>query len=147
MNFKPEIAIIMRSDEVIKEFNLKRVTINTSFGPVHRCFVGNIYDSTADGNTYHKLAVGALKNGWNPLYQDVEDFNKDEGNPFNIYKDNVNVNWVDHYARGTETFGAVVYAFTDNIESGKVYNLLWIYSQIYDILLKVYRCNLGGSHQ
>ena len=44
MNFKPEIAIIMRSDEVIKEFNLKRVTINTSFGPVHRCFVGNIYD-------------------------------------------------------------------------------------------------------
>ena len=45
MNFKPEIAIIMRSDEVIKEFNLKRVTINTSFGPVHRCFVGNIYDA------------------------------------------------------------------------------------------------------
>ena len=44
MNFKPEIAIIMRSDEVIKEFNLKRVTINTSFGPVHRCFVGKIYD-------------------------------------------------------------------------------------------------------
>ena len=44
MNFKPEIAIIMRSDEVIKEFNLKRVTINTSFGPVHRCFVGNVYD-------------------------------------------------------------------------------------------------------
>ena len=44
MNFKPEIAIIMRSDEVIKEFNLKRVTINTSFGPVHRCFVGTIYD-------------------------------------------------------------------------------------------------------
>ena len=44
MSFKPEIAIIMRSDEVIKEFNLKRVTINTSFGPVHRCFVGNIYD-------------------------------------------------------------------------------------------------------
>ena len=44
MNFKPEIAIIMRSDEVIKEFNLKRVTIDTSFGPVHRCFVGKIYD-------------------------------------------------------------------------------------------------------
>ena len=44
MKFKPEIAIIMRSDEVIKEFNLKRVTINTSFGPVHRCFVGKIYD-------------------------------------------------------------------------------------------------------
>ena len=43
-NFKPEIAIIMRSDETIKDFNLKRVTINTSYGPVHRCYIGNIYD-------------------------------------------------------------------------------------------------------
>lgn len=41
--FKPEIAIIMRSDEVIKEFNLKRISINTSYGPVHRCYIGNIY--------------------------------------------------------------------------------------------------------
>ena len=43
-NFKPEIAIIMRSDETIKDFNLKRVTINTSYGPVHRCYIGNIYN-------------------------------------------------------------------------------------------------------
>lgn len=43
-NFKPEIAIIMRSDETIKKFNLKRVTINTSFGPVHRCYIGSIYN-------------------------------------------------------------------------------------------------------
>ena len=43
-DFKPEIAIIMRSDETIKNFHLKRVTINTSFGPVHRCFIGKIYD-------------------------------------------------------------------------------------------------------
>ena len=42
-DFKPEIAIIMRSDEVIKNFNLKRVTINTSYGPVHRCYIGKIY--------------------------------------------------------------------------------------------------------
>ncbi len=42
--FKPEVAIILRSDETIKKFNLKRVTINTSFGPVHRCYIGHIYD-------------------------------------------------------------------------------------------------------
>lgn len=42
-DFKPEIAIILRSDETIKDFNLKRITINTSFGPVHRCYIGNIY--------------------------------------------------------------------------------------------------------
>lgn len=105
--------------------------------------IGKIYDSTADGNTYHKLAVGALKNGWNPIYQNVEDFNKEEGNPFDIYKDNVNVKWVNHYARGTETFGAVVYAFTGNIESGKVYNLLWIYIGIFILfgILKQFSLN------
>lgn len=43
-NFKPMIALILRSDEVIKEFHLKRITVDTSFGPVHRCFVGYIYD-------------------------------------------------------------------------------------------------------
>lgn len=42
-DFKPEIAIIMRSDETIKKFNLKRISINTSFGPVHRSYIGNIY--------------------------------------------------------------------------------------------------------
>ena len=43
-NFKPEVAIILRSDETIKKFKLKRVSINTSFGPVHRCYIGKIYD-------------------------------------------------------------------------------------------------------
>ena len=43
-NFKPEVAIILRSDETIKKFKLKRVSINTSFGPVHRCYIGEIYD-------------------------------------------------------------------------------------------------------
>ncbi len=89
--------------------------------------VGSVYDGTSDGNTYHKLAVGAMKNGWNPVYQSVGDFNKKEGNPFDIYEDNVNINWVDHYAKGTETFAAVVYKSTNNIECGKVYNVLWIY--------------------
>lgn len=43
-DFKPKIALIMRSDYVIEKFNLKRITINTSFGPVHRCFEGYIYN-------------------------------------------------------------------------------------------------------
>lgn len=42
-NFKPEVAIILRSDETIEKFNLKRVTISTSFGPVHRCYIGYIH--------------------------------------------------------------------------------------------------------
>lgn len=99
---------------------------------------GKIYDMTADGNTYHKLAVGALKNGWNPIYQSVGDFHQKQGNPFDILEDNVNVKWVDHYARGTETFGAVVYAFSENIETGKVFNILWVYIGLF-ILYGIFR--------
>ena len=101
---------------------------------------GKTYDATSDGNTYHKLAVGTMKNGWNPVYEDVINFNKKQGNPFDILKDNVNVKWVDHYAKGTEIFGAVIYAFCGNIETGKVYNLLWLYVGVfvlYGILRKM----------
>lgn len=103
-----------------------------------------MYDGTPDGNTYHKLSVGALKNGWNPVYESVGDFNKAEGNPFNVYKDNVNVNWSDHYARGTETFGAVVYAFSGNIETGKMFNLLWVYIGIFIIFGLLKQMNLNN---
>lgn len=103
-----------------------------------------MYDGTPDGNTYHKLSVGALKNGWNPVYESVGDFNKAEGNPFNVYKDNVNVNWSDHYARGTETFGAVVYAFSRNIETGKMFNLLWVYIGIFIIFGLLKQMNLNN---
>ena len=43
-DFKPKVALIMRNDEMIDRFGLKRVTVDTSFGPVHRCFEGYVYD-------------------------------------------------------------------------------------------------------
>lgn len=43
-DFIPKIALIMRSDEIINEFSLKRVTVDTSYGPVNRCFEGYVYD-------------------------------------------------------------------------------------------------------
>ena len=30
--FRPEVAFIMRSDEMIKEYNLKRITVDTHMG-------------------------------------------------------------------------------------------------------------------
>ena len=89
--------------------------------------IGQYYDSTADGNNYHKLAIGAMKNGWNPVWKSVADFGIEDGNVFDVSKDNVNQKWVDTYPKGSEIFGAVIYAFTDNIESGKVYNILFVY--------------------
>lgn len=40
---RPKVGFIMRSDEIIKEFNLKRITVDTSYGPVDRCYIGTIY--------------------------------------------------------------------------------------------------------
>lgn len=42
MTYKPEIAIIMRSDEVLEIYKFTRCTVNTSFGPVDRCYFGRI---------------------------------------------------------------------------------------------------------
>lgn len=123
------IAIIIYL--LYKKKNLKTtvyaVLIGVIFFSLSTFAMGKIYDGTADGNTYHKLTIGALKNGWNPVYQDIADFNENKGNPFDILEDNVNVKWSNHYAMGTEEFGAVVYAFTGNIETSKVFNILWIY--------------------
>lgn len=88
---------------------------------------GKVYDTTADGNTYHKLAIGSMKNGWNPAYEDSQDFKMEDGNAFDTSEDNINTLWIDHYAKGTEIFAAVIYAFTGNIESGKGYTLLLMY--------------------
>lgn len=35
---------------------------------------GWVYDVSWDGNAYHKGAVGYLAQGWNPLYQTMEEF-------------------------------------------------------------------------
>lgn len=87
---------------------------------------GNTYDMTWDGNTYHKTAVGSLKNGWNPVYEKVEDFNIEDGNEINIDNEEDNKLWVNHYPKASWIFAANVYKLTDNIEMAKVLNLLMI---------------------
>lgn len=109
---------------------------------------GKIYDTTADGNTYHKLAIGSMKNGWNPAYEDSKDFKIEDGNVFDTSEDNINTLWIDHYAKGTEIFAAVIYAFTGNIESGKGYTLLLMYIAfgiIFSYLYKDKKRNLFTS--
>ena len=72
------------------------------------CTISTIfYDFSYDGNDYHKQLIGLLKNGVNPIY--------------NYQSGSI---WTNHYANGSEVWSAVLYAFTDNIETGKVINLL-----------------------
>lgn len=87
---------------------------------------GHVYDMSYDGNAYHKLAVGLLKDGYNPFYQDVEEFDKKLEN----YK---NAIWVEHYPNATWIYGASLYKITGNIETAKSYNV-WILFVIFFII-------------
>lgn len=116
---------LYKKDE--KNLNIIAIILGIIIFGVITFVEGKVYDTTADGNTYHKLAIGSMKNGWNPAYEDSQDFKIEDGNAFDTSEDNINTLWIDHYAKGTEIFAAVVYAFTGNIESGKGYTLLLMY--------------------
>ncbi len=80
--------------------------------------VGKFYDLTWDGNAYHKLAVGLLKDGWNPVKEKlVHDVSAEIEDPSNYF-------WSEVYCKGSWFFAASVYLVTGNIECGKVYTLM-----------------------
>lgn len=84
------------------------------------CMVGQIYDFSWDGNSYHKLAVGLLKNHWNPMKElPTLELTEGSGN----YSNGATL-WCEAYCKVTWIFGACVYALTGNIECGKVYTIL-----------------------
>lgn len=109
------------------KINLSGLILATIIFMTSIIIFSNIYDVTSDGNTYHKLAIGSMKNGWNPVYESSKDFTVEDGNIFNPDEKNMNTLWADHYTKGTEIFAAVIYAFTGNIESGKIYTILFMY--------------------
>lgn len=84
---------------------------------------GSVYFSSADwdGNAYHKVATGLLKNGWNPLAESGDSFGH---RYFGSDKATIYGIWIDHYGKASWIFAASLYFLTGNIECGKVYNLL-----------------------
>ena len=85
---------------------------------------GEIYDYTWDGNSYHKSTIGMMAEGWNPVYENMENFDlKDDSRLF--VKSNSYV-WGNHYAKASHIFAANIYKLTGNIETGKCINTLSI---------------------
>lgn len=87
-------------------------------------FAGRFYDTSWDGNGYHKLAIGLLKNQWNP-FQNAPTGDAilnilGTGNPGSEI-------WVEAYCKVTWFLGASIYFLTGNIESGKVYTVLGMF--------------------
>ncbi len=98
------------------------------------------YDLTEDGNSYHKSSIAFIKNGWNPLYEDVRDFQKTNNNVIPIEKETRLDLWMEHYPKATWISAAAIYSMTGNIESGKCITLLLsivLVLVIYNILKEV----------
>ncbi len=85
---------------------------------------GKVLDYTFDGNSYQKGTTGLLAKGWNPLYQDLEGFEKSM-NPRILIEDE-NPKYMNHYAKASNIFAANIYKLTGNIETGKCMNTLSI---------------------
>ncbi len=73
------------------------------------------FDTSYDGQGYHQETIYLLKNGWNPIYE--------ESNAFRM--------WINHYQKGNEIIQSNIYFLTDQIESGKMINLLLLFIAIF----------------
>ena len=85
---------------------------------------GFMFDRSSDGNTYHKDAVGVLKEGFNPVYDESFNFIKNRDNSLKLTNYSI---WTDHYAKANWIMAANFYSLTNNIETGKAMNLISIY--------------------
>ena len=83
-----------------------------------------MFDRSSDGNTYHKDAIGVLKEGFNPVYEESDKFILKRDNSKQLTNYAV---WTDHYAKANWIMAANFYSLTGNIESGKAMNLISLY--------------------
>lgn len=81
-----------------------------------------IYDSSYDGNSYHKGAIGMMAHGWNPIYETAENYSD---SIFHIRGAKI-FTWIDHYQNLSWIFGSTVYRVFGNIETAKSLNYLLI---------------------
>lgn len=105
--------------EFIKILSLSLIVITTS-----TLLSSFMFDRSSDGNTYHKDAIGVLKEGFNPVYESSLDFIKDRDNNNELSEYSI---WTDHYAKANWIIAANFYSLTDNIESGKAMNFISLY--------------------
>ena len=80
------------------------------------------FDTSWDGNTYRKTSVYLLVSGWNPINETFAEAAYRVGT---LLQTNFHF-WYDTYPRGDFLFAASFYALFGNIETGKVFNPLFM---------------------
>ncbi len=76
-----------------------------------------LFDMTCDGTSYHKQAIGAMAEGWNPVYESLDAYLQRAGFAGKVPGYAI---WADHYAKAAWMYAAAIYKVTGNVESGKL---------------------------
>lgn len=71
-------------------------------------FSSKLYDTAFDSIGYHLRTVIAISEGWNPIYDSLNDL------PI----------WSKHYAKGLEIIYSAIFSFSGNLESTKCINII-----------------------
>lgn len=79
----------------------------------------SFWDNSWDGQRYHQNSILLLANGWNPIYDDINLFCKKIYNLGIIHPYRC-----ECYPKFSEIIAANIFHITDNIESGKIVNLI-----------------------
>ena len=82
-----------------------------------------LFDHSWDGRSYHQIAIYYLANGWNPIYEKMQDLS----NLQNFLSHEI---WIEHYLKLSEITAANIYAFTNDIESGKAINYILAFASL-----------------
>lgn len=89
---------------------------------------GAIPDATWDGNMYHKPAIVALHDGWNPwLFPEFSDWLKTRDEVYyaaNVWQNNENSLWISHYPNLSWLYSAALMDVGFGWESGKSLSLI-----------------------
>lgn len=116
------------------------------------CVVNStIFSLDFDGNTYHKMAIGLLKEGWNPIWESSQAaaerfFSEDQ--MLVMYGTSTGgadskALTIDSFGKATWFFSASVYALFGNVEAGKAYNVLGMLA-VFSLALPYLREKLDG---
>lgn len=102
-----------------------------------------IQEISYDGNWYHKLATGCLKMGWNPVYENINDYISVLGIPADRMR-RIDI-WAGCYAKASWYFDATIYALTNSIEAAKTFNIL-IFVSVFGVCYDYFRVKINKMH-
>lgn len=125
---------------------------------------GYFYDVSYDGQWYHQETVLQLKNGYNPVYQNLPVPADELANtntalwcsgpdPIANYvkpdKPVVNIKFlaVNYFSKGSEIIEAAIYKMTNRIETGKAVNGMMIMASFFLCLSLLYKIDRIGKYK